>query len=98
MKKTFVKKLLSLALAAAMGVMLLAGCGASGSASGTSESGAADGKEAGATAVEAAADAADASGQDADGQKTIGMVIKHAQTEFIQAFVIGANDNCKKYG
>ena len=98
MKKTFVKKLLSLALAAAMGVMLLAGCGASGSASGTSESGAADGKEAGATAVEAAADAADASGQDADGQKTIGMVIKHAQTEFIQAFVIGATDTCKKYG
>ncbi|MBQ6636003.1 MAG: sugar ABC transporter substrate-binding protein [Lachnospiraceae bacterium] len=78
--------------------MLLAGCGASGSASGTSESGAADGKEAGATAVEAAADAADASGQDADGQKTIGMVIKHAQTEFIQAFVIGATDTCKKYG
>lgn len=98
MKKTFVKKLLSLALAAAMGAMLLAGCGASGSASGTSESGAAGGKEAGATAVEAAADAADASGQDADGQKTIGMVIKHAQTEFIQAFVIGATDTCKKYG
>lgn len=94
MKKTFVKKLLGFVLASAMGAMLLTGCGGSGS------QGAAAGDEAaaqatGAEAVEAAADAAD---EGADGKKTIGMVIKHAQTEFIQAFVIGATDTCEKYG
>lgn len=30
--------------------------------------------------------------------KTIGMVVKYAQSEFIQAFIIGAQDICDKYG
>ena len=106
MKKGLVKKIVSLALAAAMGAMLLAGCGSSGGSSAASSAPAessdakeeaASGQEAGAGAVEAVAEQAEAAGEEG-GQKTIGMVIKHAQTEFIQAFVIGATDTCNKYG
>ena len=98
MKKTLLKKILSAALAAAMGAMLLSGCGGSagsGSADAGKKTDSAAVQETAAGAVEAAADA---SGEGADGKKTIGMVIKHAQTEFIQAFVIGATDTCDKYG
>ena len=98
------KKMISLVLAAAMAAMLLAGCGGSGTTS--SSSGSDSGKESAASETEAAEQsgaeaveaAAEASGEGADGTKTIGMVIKHAQTEFIQAFVIGATDTCKEYG
>lgn len=97
MKKNFVKKLVSLVLAAAMGAVLLSGCGGSSSSGGQSGSDAkqesATAQETGAAAVEAVAEQTGASGK-----KTIGMVIKHAQTEFIQAFVIGATDTCDKYG
>ncbi|HAL59528.1 MAG TPA: hypothetical protein DCP64_09055, partial [Sarcina sp.] len=78
--------------------MLLSGCGGSagsGSADAGKKTDSAAVQETAAGAVEAAADA---SGEGADGKKTIGMVIKHAQTEFIQAFVIGATDTCDKYG
>ncbi len=34
----------------------------------------------------------------ADDTKTIGMVVKHASTEYVQAFVIGAQDACKELG
>lgn len=99
MKKRIMKKVLGAVLAMTMGAMLLAGCGGSGSAGSTGEAeqteeaDASDAEAAGAASAEAAVDAA-AEG----GSKTIGMVIKHAQTEFIQAFVIGATDTCEKYG
>ena len=32
-----------------------------------------------------------------EGGKTIGMVVKYAQSEFIQAFIIGARETCEKY-
>ncbi len=98
MKKSIVKRLFGAALAVTMGAMLLAGCGGSGSSSGSGAaagSDAAEGQKTGAAAVEAAADAA---GGESGGKKTIGMVIKHAQTEFIQAFVIGATETSEKYG
>ena len=109
MKNRLVKKLASLALAAAMGAMLLAGCGSSGSSTGTQAQDAAQetedasaqstgAEEAGAQAVEAVAEQAAASGEEAGENKVVGMVIKHAQTEFIQAFVIGATETCEKYG
>ena len=99
MKKRIMKKVLGAVLAMTMGAMLLAGCGGSGSAGSTGEAeqteeaDASDAEAAGAASAEAAVDAA-AEG----GSKTIGMVIKHAQTEFIQAFFIGATDTCEKYG
>ena len=102
MKGKIVKKVLGAVLAVTMGAMLLAGCGSavqspSGEAEQTqteAKTEAADAQATGAAAAAAAVDAADTEG----GTKTIGMVIKHAQTEFIQAFVIGATDTCKKYG
>lgn len=98
MKNRLVKKLVSLALAAAMGAMLLAGCGSSGSSSQTQGTDTASAQKSGAEAVEAVAEQAAAAGEEAGGKKTIGMVIKHAQTEFIQAFVIGATETCEKHG
>ena len=104
MKNRFVKRAVSLVAAAAMGAMLLAGCGGSGSSGSTgAESQGADAasaQETGAAAVEAVAEqaAGTSEGTEEGGKKTIGMVIKHAQTEFIQAFVIGATETCDKYG
>ena len=101
MKGKFVKRILGTVLAVTMGAMLLAGCGGSGSSSSgaaeQTQTDAADAQATGAAAAEAAVNAADNSGAEG-GKKTIGMVIKHAQTEFIQAFVIGATDTCNKYG
>ena len=89
------KKWISLMMAVVMAALLLAGCGGSGSASGQSGSAQEDAAAAGTEAAEAAVGAAEGAGE---GTKVIGMVIKNAQTEFIQAFVIGATDTCEKYG
>lgn len=80
------KKILSLLLSAALMTSLLAGCG------GTKDSGSAGGSSAGS----AAASSASTSG--ARETRTIGMVVKNASTEYIQAFLIGAQDTCDKYG
>ena len=83
------RKMLSILLSAAIGMSLLAGCGGSGSAPQSS---------AAAEAPKATDVGTPPEGPAPEGKKTIGMVIKHAQTEFIQAFVIGATDTCNRYG
>ena len=80
------KRILSLLLTAALMTSLLAGCGGksgSSSAAGTSSGSAAP-----------SAGSASASQE----TKTIGMVVKNTSAEYIQAFLIGAQDTCDKYG
>lgn len=76
------KKMLSLLLSAALTTTLLAGCG-------SQDSGGSAGSSTASPAVSAS---------DTQEKKTIGMVVKNASTEYIQAFLIGAQDTCDKYG
>lgn len=92
MKKRFVSVMLSAMMAAG----ILAGCGGSSAPATTAAPAPAETKaEAQAAGESAAEKAVEASSGE---KKTVGMVIKNAQSEYIQAFVIGATDTCEKYG
>lgn len=77
-------KMITLLIAASMMLSVLTGCG-SGGESAASKSSAASGQSS-ASAVEPTE------------KKTIGMVVKNTSTEYIQAFMIGAQESCDKYG
>ena len=76
------KKMLAVFLAASMALSVLSGC--SGDTS-TSSGGSASGSTSG-------------SGSGDEDTKTIGMVVKNTTTEYIQAFMIGAQEKCDEYG
>lgn len=76
------KKFLALLMTASMILSLLAGCG------GGTGAGSAQGAQPGSDA---------SSGQGGGDKKTIGMVVKNTSTEYIQAFMIGAQEACDKY-
>ena len=76
------KKMLAVFLAASMALSVLAGCSGD---TGTSSGGSASGSTSG-------------SGSGDGDTKTIGMVVKNTTTEYIQAFMIGAQEKCDEYG
>ena len=76
------KKMLAVFLAASMALSVLSGC--SGDTS-TNPGGPASGSVSG-------------SGSSDKDTKTIGMVVKNTTTEYIQAFMIGAQEKCDEYG
>ena len=77
------KKILSLLLSTALLTGLLTGCG--GSANSNTSGGSGSASASGSTSA-------------TQEKKTIGMVVKNVSTEYIQAFIIGAQDTCDKYG
>ena len=76
------KKMLAVFLAASMALSVLSGCSGD---TGTSSGGSASGSTSG-------------SGSGDEDTKTIGMVVKNTTTEYIQAFMIGAQEKCDEYG
>ncbi|MDO4960582.1 MAG: sugar ABC transporter substrate-binding protein [Eubacteriales bacterium] len=101
------RKLSAIVLTAALGLSCLCACSSGSAASPAATTAAAAETKAEAAATEAAATEAAAAGAEAvteaaaassGEKKTIGMVVKNTTTEYIQAFMIGAQEKCDEYG
>jgi ribose transport system substrate-binding protein len=91
-RKNEMKRALSILLTTALLLTSLAGCG--GSSENTAGS-SANTSAAASTGTSASSTGTQTSSGD---KKTIGMVVKTPNAEYIQAFIIGAQETCDKYG